>query len=240
MDQYVDAIQARMRVLKYPDFRSDNRREVQINLAAPELDLQQNQLPRWHFTNFSKTAGFILLPNALFYQNTDYETSAELRQALLQGVQVIHEVVGLDYVESISVRTLDAVVPDPGQNFQDYIKPQFLGFCDVDRHNLQRSISESILKRDDITTIARIVFFGSEANSLGIPFDLFPISLKLLGKFEGVTGPHVILDNDSRRLGRFEFNEDEISSRLVSVKNEVDKYFHHVSTDWAIKLWKGE
>ena len=128
MEKYVDDIQEKMRAQTYVDFSHDQRKLVQINAAAPSVEVQQQQTPRWQFENFEKTSGYVLLPNMLYFQTTAYETSDELREALLQGLRIVHEVVGLDFVQAIGLRTLDAVVPRPNEDIKVYLKPNLLVF----------------------------------------------------------------------------------------------------------------
>ena len=72
---------------------------------------------------------------------------------------------------------------------------------------------------------------------IGIPFDLFPITLTLGQKFQQLDGLHAIVDLDHNRQERFEFDVDEIASRLHQVKKGVTEAFKKVVTPRALIAW---
>ena len=123
----MDAIQEQMRIKGYTDFSRGELKNVQFNAASPDAGIQQTQTVRWQFRNFEKTAGYSLSPNMLFFQTTAYETSDELRLALLQGIEIVHKIVGLEYIQSISLRTLDAIIPRPNEDLSTYLQPNLIG-----------------------------------------------------------------------------------------------------------------
>jgi uncharacterized protein (TIGR04255 family) len=238
MEKYVDAIQERMRALKYVDYSHSDLTTLQINAASPNVGPQQTQTTRWQFVNFEKTSGYVLLPNMLFFQTTAYETSDELRQALLQGLALVHEIVGLNYVQAIGLRTLDAIVPKENETIATYLKPNLMGFSQSFEGTLRHSMTETVTQKVGGILVSRAVILGPESAAIGVPFDLYPIPLKLGERFQVVKGLHAILDNDRIEQDRFEFDLDEIEKRFTAMKKDIRDAFYAAITDQAQENWK--
>lgn len=238
MEKFVDEIQDRMRGLKYVDFRRDEVKRLQINVASPEASTQQTDTVRWQFLNFEKTSGFVLTQNSLFFQTTAYETSSELRANLLKGLQIVHGVVGLDYVQSIGIRTLDAIVPKSNEKITKYLKGNLLGYSEMVTGTLGHSVCECSVSKPDGLLVARAVILGPEAPGLGIPFDLYPLQLRVADRFQGVKGYHAVLDNDRIQQQRFVFDLEQIDRRIVQLKKDITEPFYAAITEDAKEIWR--
>ncbi len=239
MEKYVDAIQERMRGLKFVDFSRTDLKSLQLNAVSPEIGIQQTQTVRWQFVNFEKTSGYSLMPNMLFFQTTAYETSDELRSALLEGLALIHEIVGLSYIQSIGLRTLDAIVPQQNEDISNYLKPNLMGFSQsFEEGVLRHSMSETVTQKEGGILISRAVILGPETPSIGVPFDLYPIQLKFVDRFQTVKGTHAILDNDRVHQDRFEYDLKEVEKRFIAIKKDVKEAFFAAITDKARESWK--
>lgn len=237
MQKFVDEIQDRMRGLKYIDFKHSAQKNIQINVASPEISTQQTDITKWQFIDFENRSGFVLTQNSLFFQTTAYETSKELRANLIKGLKIVHEVVGLDYVQSIGVRTLDAVVPLTGESIARYLKTSLLGYSEDFSGKLGHSLTECIVSKPDGILIARAVILGPDAPAIGVPFDLYPIQLKFDNRFGNIKGHHAVLDNDRRQHESFAFDLDEIEKRIITLKKNLSEAFHTAITEHAKKIW---
>lgn len=238
MEKFVDSIQEQMRINGYTDFSRNNVKTVQFNAASPDANLQQTQTVRWQFLNFEKTAGYSLTPNLLFFQTTAYETSDELRAALLQGIEIVHKIVGLEYVQSISLRTLDAIIPRPHEDISTYLKPNLIGFSKTFQGNLRQSTSEAVTQKENGILVTRAVILGPETPGLGVPFDLYPIQLQMSDRFLKVKGLHAILDNDRIDQDRFKFDLAQIANRFIAIKKDISQAFDSAVTEEALLIWK--
>ena len=97
---------------------------------------------------------------------------------------------------------------------------------------------ETVTEKNGGLLVARVVILGPNSSGLGIPFDLHPIQLKLLDRFQGVKGSHAVLDNDRIQQERFKFDIDEIGMRMTALKEDVTEAFYAAVTDTAKELWK--
>ncbi|WP_260734842.1 TIGR04255 family protein [Tunturiibacter lichenicola] len=238
MEKFVDAIQEKMRAKKYVDFSRGEQKTFQINAASPDPSLQQSQTTRWQFVNFEKTSGYVLLPNSLFFQTTDYETSDELRHSLLQGLEIVHEIVGLDYVQAIGLRTLDAIIPRENETVATYLKSNLLGFSQTFKGTLRHTMTETVIQKEGGVLVARVVILGPESSGLGVPFDLYPIQLKMMDRFQTVKGMHAVLDNDRTQQDRFKFDLHEIEKRFTALKEDLTDAFYAGITQTAEDTWR--
>ena len=83
---------------------------------------------RWSFTNSERTEGYLLLSNALVFHTTAYNTFESFLERTIFGLNLVHEIVELDYVERIGLRYLNAVFPINDETIEQYLNPGLLGF----------------------------------------------------------------------------------------------------------------
>lgn len=237
MSEYVDVIQTRFRKIGYPDFAHDEFKELQVDTSTvtPKVDVATT--PRWRFKNAETTSEFLLFRNSLVFQTTSYETSDEFFATVVSGIQLINETVDLSFIESVGVRTLDAVLPGADEDLRDYLRPHLLGFYnDNNLGQLQHNILESAFAFGQSgLSVRRVVIMRG---ALGLPIDLVPLQLVLQPKFASVSGFHAVLDNDRIERGRFNVSIEEITGRLKQMKAGVTEAFYSAVTETALKRWR--
>src|SRR6185312_2713096 len=119
MADYVPKMQERLRHEGFPDFEAVQQRRIALKVkvegeGSPEISTEKG--PQiWSFQDASKTAGYLLQPNALVYHTTAYETFDVFGRRLVDGLGLVHEIVGLSFIERIGLRYLDAVAPKEGE-----------------------------------------------------------------------------------------------------------------------------
>jgi uncharacterized protein (TIGR04255 family) len=236
MGEFVPKIHEKIRK-QYPAVRQEELRRIQMNLAGQESKdaVSTFSAPRWSFTDLNNTSGYVLYTDSLVYQTTAYETSREFADALLAGIRLVDEVVGLSYVEGVGVRTLDAIMPSADRPLSFYLKPQVLGFHDLVEGDLKHNITENVSALLTGQQVSRVIILQG---TIGIPADLFPISLTFAPQFQSVNGLHAILDLDHNSPGRIEFDIEEIELRVRQVKKAVTQVFKSVVTEQALDAWK--
>jgi uncharacterized protein (TIGR04255 family) len=235
MADFVPKIHERLR-RDYPEVRQEELRRIQMNLAAPESNDVVSSLaaPRWIFSDLRKNAGYVLYTDSIVFHTSAYETSAEFLSALIRGVQIVDETVGLSYVDGVGVRTLDAIVPEHGRSLDFYLNRQVLGLHGLLDGEFRQNMTENVTQFPSGQQVSRIVILKGV---LGVPFDLFPITLTLGQKFLELNGLHAVVDLDHNRQERFEFDVDEIAGRLSQVKNGVTEVFKKIVTPEALIAW---
>jgi uncharacterized protein (TIGR04255 family) len=235
MADYVSGIQKNLRH-DYPDFQQDTVSEIQIHL--PELgknpEVKTTSSPRWNFKNAGQTAGYGLTSNAILFHTTAYESSEKFIAPLIRGLEIVHTAVSLAFIESVGVRTLDAIVPAEKEELSAYVHPGLLGIWPQLSGTLKHSVSETVVEGSYGQLRSRT---ARVEGKLGVPSDLFPLSLQIRKNLQNLNCQHVVLDNDCIQRERFEFDIDEVTNRLASVKSALSNVFKLSVTKEALKEW---
>ena len=236
ISDYVPKIHERIRK-QFPAVRQEDLRRIQLNFAGQENKdpVTTFSAPRWSFTDTKNTSGYMLYTDSLVFHTTAYETSKEFFEALLKGLELVDETVGLSYVDSVGLRTLDAIVPSEGRPLDFYLNRQVLGFHGLIDGDLKHNITESVSMLPTGQRVSRVVILHG---TIGTPVDLFPISLTLAQKFQKLNSLHAILDFDHSNQQRFDFDLDEVESRVLEVKQALTRVFKSVVTQQALETWQ--
>ncbi|SRR6266851_158538 len=235
MGKYVPKIQEELRK-DFPRFKegSINAFQLQIDAGTPRPSFTQT--PRWQFTRPDNMSGFLLGADNLTFHTTAYDTFEPFLECIMRGLDVVNRAASLGIVESTAIRTLDAVVPEPGTKVQKYLKAEACGLSEDFGGELRQSTVECV--RDfppDGALISRIAIVNG---SLGIPMDLFPLALELKHEFKNLNTWHALVDNDRQHKGNFAFDIQKIRTSLSEVKKGVSEAFYHSVSDFAIERWR--
>jgi uncharacterized protein (TIGR04255 family) len=239
MGDYVPKLQERLRHEGFPDFEALTQQrialKVNVDEGSPQVTTEQG--PRtWSFQDAGKTAGYLLQPNALVYHTTAYETFDVFSRRLVDGLRLVHELVGLSFIERIGLRYVDAVVARHGEKLSQYLNSGVLGLSELISGKLSHSFTELATTSNDGTLVARVLVTEGE---LAIPPDLFPIKLKLDERFAGIKGRHAVLDTDHFAAERFEFDIKRVGANLMASHARIADAFRLAATDHARKMWNG-
>jgi uncharacterized protein (TIGR04255 family) len=238
MAKFVPEIQESLRG-KFPDFKRDQMTNLRLQIGGPggaQTQIPTETAERWHFIDVKKTSGYILKPESLVFHTTAYETSDSFFANLLSGIQLVNKCAGLSYIESVAIRTLDAVIPAVGRKAADYLNPVVRGLSGVLEGELRQSVIESLWDiPPDGVLISRVIL---AKGALAFPMDLFPLSLELSPHLRELNAEHALLDNDRQGKGRFTFDVEEIRKKMQNVKKGVTEAFLKTVTSDALKEWK--
>jgi uncharacterized protein (TIGR04255 family) len=235
MSDYVASLQERLRRSGFPDFRSENQFEFAIRrLDEAQPDVQSMQHIRWSFTNTQRTEGYLLLSNALVFHTTTYDTFADFLQKTITGLNLVHEIVDLAYVERIGLRYLDAVVPMDNDTLQQYLNPSLLGFSANLEGRLSHSFTETVTVIEDGNLVARAVITDG---ALALSPDLIPLQLELQTRFTAINGRNAVLDTDYFAIKRNNFDLKEIENQLLNAHDIITNAFKISVTDYARERW---
>jgi uncharacterized protein (TIGR04255 family) len=236
MHRHIEALQTEFRKSSFSGFSEENLTSLQIDPSGEAPKAVPTSQKRWRFTNSKKTGEFILFPNSISYQTTNYETSRDFKPRLINAIRMLHKELNLDYVEQIGFRTLDAIIPSQDHPLETWLKPELLGFYSSANSNLKHSILEGV------STIGPSGFLVQRVvilrGALAIPIDLMPISLEINARFRSINDWHAILDTDFAAREQFDFNLDTIGERLTAVKEEASRAFRAAVSTSALDLWR--
>lgn len=239
MSEFLPKIQDRFRLEGFPDFRKEQIRQIALAVRqgegeAPQVATQEGPT-RWNFIDTSQTSGYILQPNSLVYHTTAYETFKEFSKRLLDGLRLVHEHVGLAYVQRIGLRYLDAVHPKDGENLGQYLSGNVLGLSSVITGRLQHCFTETANVTADGTLVSRVLI---TEDALVMPPDLFPLGLTVGERFAKIKGRHAVLDNDHFSAERIDFNVERVAAVLEASHTRIVEAFRLTATDYAREAWQ--
>lgn len=235
MSDYVARLQERLRRSGFPDFQAENQLELTIRrLDESQPDVQPQQHMRWSFMNTQRTEGYLLLSNALVFHTTTYDTFANFLQKTISGLNLVHEIVELAYVERIGLRYLDAVVPINNDTLQQYLNPSLLGFSVNLEGRLSHSFTETVTVVDDGNLVARAVITDG---ALALSPDLMTLQLDLQPRFKTINGRNAVLDTDYFIVKRNSFELKAIEVQLLKAHDIITNAFKVSVTDYAREKW---
>jgi uncharacterized protein (TIGR04255 family) len=236
MHRHIEGLQTEFRKYSFSGFTEENLTSLQIDPSGEAPKAVPTSQKRWRFTNSKKTGEFILFPNSISYQTTNYETSQEFKSRLMTAIRIVHKELNLDYVEQIGFRTLDAIIPSQDHPLEVWLKPELLGFYLSTNGSLKHSILEGVSTVGPSGfLVQRVVILRGR---LAIPIDLMPIALAVAERFTSIDDWHAILDTDFTAREQFDFDLDAISERLTFVKEEASKAFRIAVSSLALDLWR--
>lgn len=243
MERFVGDVQDSFRRKGYTLFESQKQTQLQFNVAAGQDPSQSRpevvEMPIWLFLKADRTSGYILTPSALAFQTTHYETRNEFISELLKGLRILNEVLTLDHVSRIGLRTLNAVIPREGEEVNQYLVPGLHGI-DFDA-NRKFSVNEFVYETfckplTNKGTLVERIFMAE--SSLGFPPDVAPNGLVLDERFkvEKVV-KHAVLDTDHFVEGKFPLDFEGIEQQLFSLHTSVKSAFEAATTQHAKAIW---
>ncbi|MDA8248467.1 MAG: TIGR04255 family protein [Rhodospirillales bacterium] len=238
LDDYAPKIQDRMRRDGYPDLQKVMFPTFNLNISPGEASPVQVpvvQTARYTFANMAKTSGFALDQGSLSFLTADYDVFGTFSATFVAGLKIVHDVVGLDYVDRIGVRYLDAVYPQKDEELSKYLTESVLGLYGKVTGSIGHSFSETLVRVENINVIARTII---QDGQIGFPPDLHPMWLVLSERFRTLSGFHAILDTDGSYEARTAFDLDDVATRLKIVHSAVTTSFKATVTQYAIDSWE--
>lgn len=244
LDAYLQGIGDAMRQAGFADYKISPVLQVHIEISPPGAEPAQpprppaQQVLRYIFSDMSGTSGFVLLPNALSYYTTAYETFDPFSAIFLQGLRAVHEAVGgLSFIDRLSLRYLDAVVPKDGEVVNSYLAPELHGLpVRMPESMFLHSMTQALRIQPDVGNfLCRSMV---QNGPVGLPPELVIEGLTLPQKLVGFAGPHAVLDTDGSYVQREVFDLAKIAIRLRSLHDGIDQVFRASVTDHALHMWK--
>jgi uncharacterized protein (TIGR04255 family) len=238
MGNYLNIIQPAFRRLGFPDFKSQAVQRVVFafntaeggNAVPPSIASQS----RYSFGNMESTESFVLETNSLAFQTTSYEVFATFSRKFLEGLEILHSAVPLNYVERLGIRYLDAVQPAPNETLAKYLASEVLGISGKLSGLPAHSESVTVMNDDAGQLVSRVIIASGK---IGFPMDIAATAPKINSRFTEAEGQHAILDTDSSYTQRFVFSVDEVTRRLNSLKMKISESFKATVTEDALKIW---
>lgn len=243
MAKYADEIADRLRKIGYPDPQEEKQIVLSFGVApdgSPSAQqVEQKEIPRWRISNTEKTSGFLMLQDALIFHTTTYLDRDSFFAELRKGLEVVHEVIGLSFVDRIGLRYLNVVNPEAEETLGQYLQPEArgLGQCFGD-DQLQHNMVEVIAQLNYGTLVSRAFTIKSSGGPPPMPPELIPLSLKVQDRFSPCEGLVTVLDNDCFMQQRIPFSISAIEVSLQKLRDGIDIAFQASITDYAKEKWQ--
>lgn len=191
---------------------------------------------RYIFGNINGTSHFLLEKNSLSFQTTEYGTFDVFLNDFVSGINIIHEIINLDFIERVGLRYLDAVQPIQGKDrLQDYLVTEVLGLSKHGIGKFVQSVSETISDCESGQLISRVIM---RHGFIGLPEELSALTPTIANRFLQYNGEHAILDNDAFLIKRDVFSVEQLRTTLSSLHTEISKSFKATITEHAKDAWK--
>ncbi|MGP3131689.1 TIGR04255 family protein [Serratia marcescens] len=240
--KYINDIQDVFRKKGFTIFEMHEGTQLYFDLLPGE----ENPKPRianivnWQIIKSDRTCGYILNDTSIAFHTTHYLTHHEFLKGLLEGIEVVHEVVTLEHLSRLGLRYLDAVLPVGDETPNDYLVDQLHGVS-LGKKHLQ-TVNESVYETAVIPVITQGVLVTRIHKifaELGFPPDLSASGLVMKECFRTEKPvQHAIIDTDHYVDGHININMEAISQQLESLHGEIKKTFHAMVTDHAEKTWQ--
>lgn len=242
MHKYVDEIQDQFRRKGYTLFETNHVAHVQFS-AVSAVDMGQPKVEtvtNWNFSKAGKEIGFLLNNNSLTLQTTFYENREEFIPELLNGVEIVNRVVGLDHISRAGLRYLNAVIPKEEEHIEQYLDSGFHGI--ESKFNRRYSLDEIVFDTEcgplisDGTLVVRIY---SARSVLGFPPDLSLNGLIANPKFI-TENPlvHSVIDMDHFTDGKVDLDLEKLKDQFFSQHDAIRDAFRTIATPYALSVWE--
>jgi uncharacterized protein (TIGR04255 family) len=241
---YVPRLQDTLRQIGYPDARTEATTLVQLppppsEPGAAPAPPRIEQVARLVCADRERTHVCFVNPDRFTYCTTEYETFERFRDDFLAGLAPVVAALKLEYVEQVSMRYLDAVVPPNGEaSLSEYLVPEVLGLTPriTDRVTIRRA--ECVIQfqtEDRLEVIARTWI---QAGPITLPPDLQPIAVKIPDRFSAVNAVHAVLDTDAHYEERQSFDGEALRTLMQKLRNAVEIAFNATVTPAALSAWR--
>jgi uncharacterized protein (TIGR04255 family) len=244
LDAFAPDIQERMRKLGYTGFEKSTGFAFTFQATAPSdgdaptLQPMTESVERFRCFNGDKTKGFVVEQNALAFQTTAYVNIDAFADDFMQGVQIVHDVVGLAEVERLGLRYLDAVVPPNGEDgLATYLSERVLGIADrlPGTVGVVSSLSQTHFQSDTFAVVAKTLISNG---ALMLPLDLqLEKGIEIAPRFRDIVGVHAILDTDASFERKHPFVLDDVRTNLIALRDAVGIAYNNTVTQAAKDAW---
>lgn len=239
MDSYAPDIQEKFRKATYSDAQTITLNGLNFGIGVNDAPLQMPVPIRQTqntYANFDKTECFILDQSSLTYQATKYRGFETFSETFLKGMEFVNDVVeGLDFVDRIGMRYLNAFEAQNTEHITEYLNPKVIGLFDDSQKQNSQSFSETVYKRNDKNVIARTIILSGRFN---FPFDAQPGALAVNNRFKEISGVHSTLDIDSSTSTRQRFSINLVTDELKLIHDEIESAFKEIVSSKALEIWK--
>ena len=234
MADYVPAIQETLRT-EYPVFDREQLGGVTLGPSAQPVFVQNEM--RWRFETRDRQTGFMLSTQQLITHTTSYVDSDDFRRRIVRGFQTVHEVAKLGFIQRVGLRYVDLVIPNEGEQIEDYVDSSVVGFRPTVR-GLTPDISQQFLQTRSAMGGVLMMRASRAHHSSALPADLLPTPLKL--KREPHADQESMLLDWDHYIDAVNLDPDpvQLTETLRRLKAPISTIFQEAITEHAVQVWQ--
>lgn len=240
--KYIPEIQDEFRRVGYSRYAEEKNQTVELGIDEDGKTISPtlSEDTVWVFTNPERTSCFVASRSGLAFQTTHYLTRKPFFDSLMLGISLTSKVVNLDYIESIGIRYLDAIIPTEGQGIDSYLVAEVLGLDLEYKKIVKASHSRFEVDLECMAEKAELTVNSHQfMSNISLPPDLDGFELKLMSKFL-LEAPcnHAVIDIHSFVESTLSINEVLIVENvLAELHSSMKRAFHTIVTASAIGEW---
>jgi uncharacterized protein (TIGR04255 family) len=235
MGDYVDDVQERLRRSGFPRFEEGRGHEI---LLRPGLQPEIREHSLWEFQNKERSAGIIVMQNAIVLHTNSYDTFDHFAKSLRLALEVVGDAAKPALVERLGLRYVDLIRPEAPESWTDYVKP---GLHGLDPAAI--GMTEGLQRHETVgsTNVGQLVVRCVQSTDGGfLPADLSPSTLDY-AKLAVPQGKLVtLLDLDHFTQVTRDYDVDQVMSAMWQLHENLDITFREATTELAMKRWEAQ
>lgn len=242
---HLSLIQERFRRLGYSDFRHQELHQVDIVVEANEVTSNTGKkVDIFDFAQVDRNELFRLEGNQLSLHTVNYRTFKTFSESFAKALAILADHAQIEIVERVGLRFLNAVMCPEGQEVDGFLHKELWGYPTLmDGLAFEYGGTEALLRKDEDSVLARVVFQRDRKGRVVFPVDLSNTGLQMAERFQNYEGQLAILDSDAYWLGRKTTNEfivADVVDTFARLKKLIDDVFYKSATQRALSFWGGE
>lgn len=224
------------RKLGYTDQR-DETKNIVLRFGDQTVSLDAE--PALICLNSKRTEAVALHPTRLWLQTTAYSDFDAFKASFLRSLSALHSEVQLDYIDSVSMRMLDAIAPRPDEALSDYLPKELLGLESWAKERGWTMQHQSAEHRFLTGNGHRIVLRCTRRQGrISLPPDLDAFEMPFLDRHQTIDGEHALLDSDAIFEGRQPVEVEKLDVQLLDLKADLTQCFRTVVSLKALEAWR--
>lgn len=242
MEKLVPDLQSAFRA-DYPRFQAMQGLSIIMGVSGP-MQTQSPTTLRWDLANDSNHHGLIIQQNSITFHTTDYTTYEDFSKTLGLVLTKSQDVVPDMFVRRIGLRYVDLIVPDAGENANDYVQGPLR--CDPGPLPGLKSYQGITaigceMEQGQLNVKFYVTAKGATPNQTVLPPDLEPMPLvvpPVVQRAQSAGRPLGVLDTD-RFVDNLDqrYNAESLSARFLDLHGDISLAFRQFTSDHARKVW---
>tara|TARA_R110002073_G_scaffold245043_3_gene407288 strand:- start:9731 stop:10465 length:735 start_codon:yes stop_codon:yes gene_type:complete len=234
MEEYIPAIQDRLRGNSFPRFQEVRGQQVVFGPTPKVTAIQQ-----WVFSNRDRTWSVILAPDFVVLETSTYGKFEEFIETLEGVLSVVGEEARVDFSERLGLRYVDLIRPEKtGGTYHQYLKRSLHGLdtSDFSDGEALHRFETRVATKTGGTLVVKV---SHAMNGGFLPPDIDGNHLDF-SRVEKVGAEErvVLLDIDHFSDESMDFNSAKLVEEMWNLHGDTRKAFEHSVTPYAIEQWK--